>query len=58
LADGFISAEPDEIVYVVPSITTVPLMESVSPAVSLPVTVKVIVPEAVPFSLESPTTLY
>jgi hypothetical protein len=43
-------------VYVVPATTTVPLIERVSPAVRLPVTVKVIVPDAVPLSEALPTT--
>ena len=56
VADGFISAEPDEIVYVVVPMTTLPLIESVYPSVRFPETVKTREPEAVPFSLASPIT--
>jgi hypothetical protein len=46
-------------VYAVEPIVTLPLVsESVQPAVSLPVTVKVKVPEAVPLSLGVPTRKY
>jgi hypothetical protein len=58
-AEGFIWADPDETVYVFPFTAMLPLLsESVYPSARLPVTVKVRVPEAVPFSLGSPTTWY
>jgi hypothetical protein len=57
-ADGFIWPEPDEIVYVVEPTTTFPAMESVKPWVRLPVTVKTTDPDAVPFSVRWPTTMY
>jgi hypothetical protein len=58
VADGFISAEPDEIVYVVAPMTTLPLIESVYPSVRFPVTVKTREPDAVPFSLAFPIMAY
>ena len=52
-------AEPDETVYVVPSTVKVPLVrESMYPCESFPVTVKVRVPDAVPFLVGvTPTVL-
>lgn len=59
VAAGSVCADPDEMVYVVPSTTTLPwVIESVYPDASLPVTVKVTLPDAVPVSLASPTTKY
>jgi hypothetical protein len=58
VADGLISADPDEIVYVVVPMTTLPVIESVYPSVRLPVTVKTSEPDAVPFSLVFPITAY
>jgi len=58
VADGFISAEPDEIVYVVVPMTTLPAIESVYPSVRLPETVNTREPDAVPFSLAFPIVLY
>ena len=52
-------AVPDETVYVVPATVRLPLLiESVYPAASLPVTVNVSVPEAVPLVLGVPETKY
>jgi hypothetical protein len=56
VADGFISAEADEIVYVAAPMTTLPVIESVYPSVRLPVTVNTREADAVPFSLASPIT--
>jgi len=54
---GPVCAVPDETVYVVPPTTRLSLViESVYPPVSLEVTVKVIVPDAVPLLLGVPTT--
>jgi len=54
---GPVCAVPDETVYVVPPTTRLPLViESVYPPVSLEVTVKVIVPDAVPLLLGVPMT--
>ena len=58
LADGLITPEPDATVYVVEPTTTLPVMESVYPAVRLPETVKTREPDAVPFVLVLPTTTY
>ena len=56
-AEGPVCAVPDEIVYVVPPTTMLPLViESVYPADSFDVTVKVTVPDAVPLLLDVPTT--
>ncbi len=58
-AEGPACAVPDEIVYVVPPTTMLPLvMERVYPAESLDVTMNVTVPDAVPLSLGVPTTKY
>lgn len=55
-AEGPVCAVPDETVYVVPPTTMLPLViESVYPCDSLEVTVRVTVPDAVPFSLGVPT---
>ena len=54
---GPVCAVPDEMVYVVPPTTRVPLLiESVYPSVSLAVTVNVMVPDAVPLLLGVPMT--
>ncbi len=59
VAPRFIWADPDEILYVVPATVRLPpLSDRVYPCVSSPVTVKVTVPEAVPFVLELPTVRY
>ena len=56
-AMGPVCAEPDEIVYVVPPTTMLPLvMENVYPSDSLDVTVKVTVPDAVPLVVGVPRT--
>jgi hypothetical protein len=56
-AEGPVCAVPDEMVYVVPPTTMLPLViESVYPWDSLDVTVKVTVPDAVPLLLGVPTT--
>jgi len=57
LAKGPVCAVPDEMVYVVPPTTTLPLvMERVYPSDSFEVTVKVKVPDAVPLFSRVPTT--
>ena len=56
-AAGAICAVPDEMVYVVPPTTMLPLvMERVYPSDNFDVTVNVIVPDAVPLLLGDPTT--
>jgi hypothetical protein len=56
-AEGPVCAVPDEMVYVVPPTTILPLViESVYPSDNLDVAVKVIVPDAVPLLLGVPTT--
>jgi hypothetical protein len=56
-AEGPVCAVPDEMVYVVPPTTTLPLViESVYPSDSLEVTVNETVPDAVPLSFGVPTT--
>jgi hypothetical protein len=58
VAEGLIMAEPDEMVYVVPPTTTLPVIESVYPSARLLETVKTSEPDAVPFVLVVPTTTY
>jgi hypothetical protein len=56
---GPIWADPDDIVYVVPAMVRLPLVsDRVYPSESFPVTVKVMVPEAVPLVLEVPMVRY
>ena len=56
-ARGPVCAEPDEMVYVVPPTTMLPLvMDRVYPSDSFEVTVKVTLPDAVPLLLGVPTT--
>jgi len=58
-AKGPICAVPEEMVYVVPPTTMLPLViERVYPCESFEVTVKVIVPEAVPLFVGVPTSKY
>ena len=58
-AEGPVCAVPDEMVYVVPPTTMLPLViESVYPSDSLDVTVRVTVPDAVPLLFVVPMALY
>ena len=58
-AEGPVCAVPDEMVYVVPPTTMLPLViESVYPSDSLDVTANVTVPDAVPLLLGVPTAWY